>query len=151
MQDLNQGGYPDLIIVNSSGLSIFLNDTSGQFSHLKNVVLADIAQKAIDSIYIADLNADSSPEIIISANGSYVVTVGNDLNFSIMPIENHSDKLTPVDWDNDGDLDFVEQDTLQFCQSLTLTIPEFLHYWINQGNGEFREELVSTTPTLISA
>jgi hypothetical protein len=98
LQDLNQDGYPDLLIVNSSGLSIFLNDTSGQFSHLKNVAIADIAQKV-------------------------------------------------VDWDNDGDLDFVEVDKLPFCQ--IPTTPEFRHYWINQGNGEFKQELVSTAPTLI--
>ena len=147
LQDLNQDGYPDLLIVHSSGLSIFLNDTSGQFSHLKNVAIADIAQKVVDSVYLSDLNADSIPEIIISAQGSYVVTADSELNFSIMPIANHSDKLTPVDWDNDGDLDFVEQDKLPFCQ--IPTTPEFRHYWINQGNGEFKQELVSTAPTLI--
>jgi hypothetical protein len=145
VMDINKDGYSDLIVVHAKGISIFLNDEAGNFNHLKNYDIPTILDSEIDSIFVADLDADSFSEIIINAWGSYIVYFDVALNMNTVKIPNQSDKLAPLDFDGDGDLDFTENNAYDICQ-----IPpsqDEQRYWINKGNGVFEKMVVSIDDT----
>jgi hypothetical protein len=87
------------------------------------------------------MDADLNPEIVISARGSYILYIDANMNISLVNIQNKSDTLELLDYDNDGYLDLVEMDVNDECS--TPTTSDELRYWINNGDGSFSEEVVS--------
>jgi len=143
--DINNDGYNDFILTTTEGISVFLNDTSGLFYHQTNQVLPNFSTKDIDGLYAADLDADANSEVVISSRGSYVLYIDSVLGLSVVSIPNQSNKIEPVDFDGDGDLDFLEASTSDLCQ--VASVPDFSRYWLNDGDGVFSEKVVSTNGT----
>lgn len=135
--DANKDGYPDLFVVHAEGISVFLNDTTGHFAFTKKLDLPGITDHKVASVYVSDLDADSSPELVISGQGSYVIYFGANLHMDVVPIANNSDRLKSTYQNGDDKVDFVEASN-DPCYS-----PSVYHYWINQGNGIFTEEVGS--------
>ena len=147
--DLNQDGFEDLGVVFAEGLSIFLNDASGNFYHLKNQNITGFLLEGL-KVYASDLDSDSLPEIVISnIAGTQVVYFSEDLSIEIISLSNQSDWLSAVDFDNDGDLDFLEKAFFDFCSTPSFE-PESSTYWINSGNGVFNSKVIPAGEIVIN-
>jgi hypothetical protein len=65
--DINKDGYSDLAVVHADGISVYINDSSGHYNHVVNYDISDLIGRTIDSVYMADLDQDTYPEMVISA------------------------------------------------------------------------------------
>ena len=145
--DLNQDGFEDLNIVFAEGVSIFLNDASGRFYHLKNQAITGLSENDLN-VYVSDLDADLLPEIVINTiAGTKVIYFSEDISVEVISLPNQSDWLSAVDFDNDGDLDFLEEKIYGFCSTPPFG-PEPKTYWINNGNGVFNSKIVPVSETV---
>ncbi len=137
--DFNKDGYSDLAVIHAEGISLYLNDLSGNFTQKAIYEIPGLLGKTIDSAYQADLDQDSYSEIVVSASGSYIVYFDVDLKATIVSISNHSDKISLVEYDGDGDFDFLEEDSYDGCNSSNEK--NEIIYWINTGQGGFEEKI----------
>lgn len=100
---------------------------------------------------MADLDQDTYPEMVISARWSYVTYIDVEFNISVVFIPNKSDKISLVEYGDDGDLDFLEENSLDVC--VFPSGNSEVRYWINNGQGEFLEKVETvggvTTPVII--
>lgn len=142
--DINQDGYQDLAVIHAQGISLFSNDTTGQFSLVKNLLIDDISVKVIDRVYMADLDDDGVAEIVISADDSYIIYLSPDFAMGLYAIANSYAGIETIDYDKDGDLDFYESDNSSIGCGTSFTDPAVYRYWINNGSGVFSEILVSS-------
>jgi hypothetical protein len=139
---LNKDGYDDLVVVHKEGIAFFINDETGLFNHLKSYEIPGLAEKDVVSVDIADLDADLNPEIVISARGSFILSVDTSLNLTTVYIENQSDTLELIDYDGDGDLDFEEKEDYETFSFPT--VDDERRLWINNGYGSFSELVVTS-------
>ena len=147
--DLNQDGFEDLGVVFAEGLSIFMNDASGSFYHQKNQNIAGFLGEDL-TVYVSDLDADLLSEIVISNTaGTKVVYFSEGMSIDIISLSNLSDWLSTVDFDNDGDLDFLEREFFDFC-SVPSIEPKPSTYWINNGNGVFDRIVIPASGYVIN-
>lgn len=145
--DLNQDGFEDLNIVFAEGLSIFLNDASGHFYHLKNQAITGLSENDLN-VYVSDLDADLLPEIVINTiAGTKVIYFSEDISVEVISLPNQSDWLSAVDFDNDGDLDLLEEKFYVFCSTPPFE-PEPSTYWINNGDGVFNSKVIPASGTV---
>ena len=133
--DINSDGYKDLVVIHAEGVSVFLNDTKGTFTHLETKTLSGFSEKNIDSVFVSEMVFNFGKGIVISSYGSYIVSFDESLRINVILIPNTSDKLDPIDVDNDGDTDFVEDQSYDSCQ--VVSNPDQTRYWINNGDGVY--------------
>lgn len=135
--DINHDGYKDLVVIHAEGISIFMNDTLGGFNYLNRYLVPSLYTKVIDSVFVSDLDSDSNPEVIVSSFGSYVLYFDSLSNLKIVEIKNNSGAIEAVNYDSDGDLDFIEVDVSQSTCSFSIVENVNNVYWVNNGNGVF--------------
>ena len=133
--DINSDGYKDLVIIHSDGVTSLLNDTTGNFSLLETLILSGFSEKDIDGVFVSELASNLPNGIVISTRGSYIISFDDSLHMNVISIPNTSDKIDPIDFENDGDIDFVENQSYDFCQ--VPSAPDQYRYWVNNGDGTF--------------
>jgi hypothetical protein len=109
--DINNDGYPDLVVVNysSSSVSVLLNNGNGTFQE-QNIYPVMSLPKGIK---VSDFNNDSFPDIVTTCSGSNVISyLQNDGNgvFSASvnsPTQQEPWGIDSYDFNSDGYLDLA--------------------------------------------
>src|SRR6185369_10728473 len=130
LQDLDCDSYPDLAVIgahrgngNNYASSSFYRNTGGDFSTKitppinGSFIYADFGGAA----GVGDFDNDGYPDIV-TQSGSYdrqlVLRVNdhqgwfNDLNYNFPSVTQYAGFVKPIDFDGDGDLDFMSGKTL---------------------------------------
>ena len=130
VSDIEPDGDPDIVAVESgsNGIVIFENDGDAAFSpHSHGPGINNAG-----SVHTADLDNDGDTDIITPGFGSKAVWWRQDEegDFSPRIIESISEgsQLVPADIDGDSDVDLIASATFSA--------------WLNNGTGEFNNELV---------
>ncbi|MGO4912723.1 VCBS repeat-containing protein [Leeuwenhoekiella sp. W20_SRS_FM14] len=149
--DLNSDGFEDLIILGAKGqeTQLYFQNKKGDFV---NKQLPEAAKDAINedtAVALFDVNNDGLTDILIASGGNEFTTGKpltprlylNSANGYILS-ENEFDglyinasKISPVDFDNDGDLDFAITSDL-VPHEFGATPSSYL--FMNDGKGHFK-------------
>ena len=122
--DMNRDGWPDIVAVNSTGLTIFLNDHHGNFHVGYQVPITDALRLAV-----ADANGDGHPDIYVqrsfSRNGLPVpgpdvadlvlVSRGSYKDYTTITLPTvpgnvRADDVVPIDYKHNGKFAFLVLD-----------------------------------------
>jgi len=148
--DINQDGYPDILLTYSSGQSVrlLLNDGRGNFNDVTLTNLPNVSGSAV-SMDLGDANGDGMPDIIIANkdirdvllinNGSGALV--KDTNFNLPAVIDSSSDIRFCDLDGDGDLDIITTNN-----DVVDTSGLRNRVYINDGQGQFTDATESVLP-----
>lgn len=130
--------FIDLVIIHSGGLSIYLNDSHSKFFYFTSQDILSLVDKKIKDVYKFDFDLDLIPEIVVSAEGSYILYLNGNFDFDVVEIPNYSDGVLPVRYNGDDVWDLVEKNETDICN-----IEYSSTYWINEGEGVFTQKYIN--------
>ncbi len=133
MHDLNQDGFPDILVSQSEELILYYENLGGNgFNPADTILYPDFY--TISTFDVADLNGDGNDDIILGRNGIGQINwfeQSDSLNFDTEHILYYPslgvNVMDIADIDNDNDLDIV----------FTSNGDYDLNYFLNDGNGNF--------------
>lgn len=134
--DLNVDGNQDLVIIDNTGLAVFLGNGSGTFSTTPD--FRDSSFNPFSRTAIADFNNDSIPDIFTNEGGSKIyhegVGDGSFLAEVLIQLGSGHGLITSDDVNNDGNPDYIKlggnveigtgngDGTFSFLPSVTLSV-----------------------------
>ena len=150
-QDVNQDGYPDIVLTYSSGQSVrlLLNDGTGKFNDVTATNLPSLSGTAV-SLDVGDANGDGMPDIIIANNDSQDILLINDgtgkfakdTNFNLPAVIDGSSDIRFCDINSDGNLDIITTNNeVVGASSLRNRV------YVNDGQGHFTDNTESLMPS----
>lgn len=127
--DMNNDGLNDLVHLNSYGVDIRYQQTNGNYRPFWRS-----GWWGFENVQIDDINEDGTLDILTTGN-TEVFTIPQSIDEKLLPASQQTptniiadfeeyDHLHQVDYDNDGDMDY-------------LAIYERGLYWLNNQNGSF--------------
>ncbi|HET9087826.1 MAG TPA: FG-GAP-like repeat-containing protein [Acidobacteriaceae bacterium] len=143
-RDLNGDGYPDIAVACVDGVSIFLNDRTGNFGGG-----AALTYPAVNAVALAagDFIGDGETDLAIaSSTGILTVLLNNHGNISphVFTVTGQLTGIVTADLNRDGHLDLAVSDALN----------NQVHVLLGDGTGNFMETgayAVGTSPSGIVA
>ena len=133
IDDLNNDGNLDVIVLSGTGFSIFLGKGDGTFQPVQNVTPAGSSLFFTTGFITADVNGDGKKDII-AADGEVFLGAGDGVTFTLVPTRSFSrfsgasaavPTIVSADFNNDKKLDVAIDDGSS------------IHIFLGNGDGTF--------------
>lgn len=152
--DVNGDGFPDMIVVNTGGVSVLINNGDGTFA--APVIYASGGSNAFAAA-VADVNGDGIPDLVVTnycsaspgcTAGGIGVLIGNG-DGTFQPAVTYdaggvgTEAIVIGDVNNDGFPDVMVTSNCQIDTCVTGSV----HLFLNNGNGTFNLVAAPISPS----